>query len=66
MIDHVIGAVYFLHHFDVQHAALRPQQVLVDEDGRFVLVDREVFSRQSNYELALEFLEAKERRAVCD
>jgi hypothetical protein len=53
MIDHIIGAVYFLHHFDVPHSALRPQQVLVDEDGRFVLVDREVFVRKSNYELAL-------------
>ena len=53
MIDHIIGAVYFLHHFDVPHSALRPQQLLVDEDGRFVLVDREAFARKSNYQLAL-------------
>ncbi len=56
MIDHIIGAVYFLQHFDVPHSALRPQQLLVDEDGRFVLVDREAFARKSNYQLALEFL----------
>lgn len=56
MIDHIIGAVYFLHHFDVCHSALRPQQILVDDDGRFVLVDREAFARKSNYQLAIEFI----------
>ena len=59
MIDHIIGAVYFLHHFDVAHSALRPQQILVDDDGRFVLVDREVFVRKSNYDLALELVTQK-------
>jgi serine/threonine protein kinase len=66
MIDHIIGAVYFLHHFDVAHSALRPQQILVDEDGRFVLVDREAFARKSNYQLALEFIEAKENGTSAD
>ncbi len=66
MIDHIIGAVYFLHHFDVAHSALRPQQVLVDEDGRFVLVDREAFARKSNYQMALEFIEAKNRGSSAD
>jgi hypothetical protein len=31
MIDHLIGAVYFLHHFDVPHAAIRPDNIIVDE-----------------------------------
>lgn len=30
MIDHIIGAVYFLHHFGVPHSALRPEQILID------------------------------------
>ena len=62
MIDHVIGAVYFLHHFDVAHQAIRPENVLVDDEGRYVLVDRDIFQRKSNYELALEYLEKGEMK----
>jgi hypothetical protein len=31
LIDHVAGSVYYLRHFDVEHAGLRPENVLVDD-----------------------------------
>ena len=60
MIDHVIGALYFLHHFDVSHGAVRPEMLLQDEEGRFVLVDRELFQRPTNYSTALEQISQEE------
>ena len=53
MIDHLIGALYFLHHFYGPHGAVRLETVLVDGEGKFILIDREFFSIRSNYELAL-------------
>ncbi len=53
MIDHLIGALYFLHHFYGPHGAVRLETVLVDGEGKFILIDRELFSIKSNYELAL-------------
>jgi hypothetical protein len=54
MIDHLIGAVYFLHHYQLPHGGVRPQHVVVDQEGRYVLVDAQIFGKLSNYEAALE------------
>jgi hypothetical protein len=43
MIDHLVGALYFLHHFNVPHGAVRIDSLLVDTEGKFILIDREIF-----------------------
>lgn len=30
MMDHIIGAVYFLNHFESDHMAVRPDNILID------------------------------------
>jgi len=49
MIDHLVGALYFLHHFNVPHGAVRLDSLLVDAEGKFILIDREIFSLKTNY-----------------
>lgn len=53
LIDHVAGSVYYLRHFDMEHGGLRPQNILVDEEGKFLLVDRQLFQLDSNYQQGL-------------
>ena len=43
MIDHLIGALFYLHHFDIVHAGVRDNVVLVNHEGKYMLIDREVF-----------------------
>lgn len=40
MIDHLMGALYFLRHFGIEHGGIRPQSVLVDSEGKYLLTDR--------------------------
>ena len=54
MVDHVVGAVYFLHHISLQHNALRPENILVDEEGKYIVVDRELFRLKTTYSLNLQ------------
>ena len=56
MVDHLIGALYFLHHFQLPHGAVRLEAVLLDDEGKYVLVDKELYPHPSNYELAVRFL----------
>jgi hypothetical protein len=49
MIDHLVGALYFLNHFDVPHGAVRLESVLVDGEGKYVLVDKDLFGQKGNY-----------------
>ena len=30
LLDHVIGALYFLNHFEHEHLAVRPEHILID------------------------------------
>lgn len=53
MIDHLVGALFFLHHYDIPHGATRPDCVLVDAEGKYLLVDKELFKRTTNYTEAL-------------
>lgn len=43
MIDHIIGALYFLNHFKNNHEAVCPQHIVVDEEGKFILADSQIF-----------------------
>lgn len=49
MIDHLIGALYFLHHYGFVHGAVRPECVLVDNEGKYVLADRDLLMQATNY-----------------
>jgi len=49
MIDHLVGALYFLHHFNVPHGAVRQDSLVVDSEGKFILIDREIFTLKTNY-----------------
>lgn len=31
LLDHVIGALYFLNHFSHEHSAVKPDHILIDE-----------------------------------
>jgi serine/threonine protein kinase len=53
LIDHITGAIYFLQHYDIPHGAIRPSCVLLDHEGKYLLVDRSLFLLPSNYHLAL-------------
>jgi len=54
MIDHLIGALYFLQHYEIAHGAIRPEAILLDREGKYLLVERKLFHIKSNYQLALE------------
>lgn len=43
MIDHIVGALYFLHHFGYPHQAINPSNILIDADGKYILVDPKIF-----------------------
>lgn len=53
MIDHVVGALYFLNHFNHNHDAVRPEHILIDQEGKFVLADSAIFQLESIYLKAL-------------
>jgi hypothetical protein len=53
MMDHIIGAVYFLNHFESDHMAVRPDNILIDSEGKYILIDRKVMLTKTNYEVAL-------------
>lgn len=38
MVDHLVGALYFLDHYDVTHGAVRPETILLDREGKYLLV----------------------------
>lgn len=40
MIDHIIGAVFFLNHYEIEHSAIRSSNIIVDDEGKYILVDR--------------------------
>jgi hypothetical protein len=50
MLDHIIGTLYFLHHFDIPHGAVRPASIIVDQEGKYMLADRQLFNNQTNFE----------------
>ena len=52
MIDHLVGALYFLHHYDIAHRAVRPECLLVDQEGKYLLADRQLFLLPTNYQIA--------------
>ena len=54
MVDHIIGAIYFLNHFEIDHNGIRPDNVLVDDEGKYVLLDREIFAKKTNYQRSLD------------
>lgn len=56
MIDHIIGALYFLNHFGISYSAIKPQYILIDSEGKYVLPDPRIFQLQSNYSVALQTL----------
>jgi hypothetical protein len=53
MIDHVVGALYFLNHLEHKHESVCAENILIDEEGKFILVDSVVFELPTNYEIAL-------------
>lgn len=40
MIDHVVGAAFFLYHVNQQQNSIRPENILIDEEGKHLLVDK--------------------------
>lgn len=48
-IDHVAGSIYYLLHFEEEYGAVRPSNIMMDDDGKFLLVDRKTFRLESNY-----------------
>lgn len=62
MIDHLVGALYFLHHYGITHGAMRPESILIDAEGKYVLADRDLFMNQTNYSKALVCLKTSSRR----
>lgn len=38
MVDHLVGALYFLDHYDIAHGAVRPETILLDREGKYLLV----------------------------
>lgn len=59
MIDHIIGALYFLHHFGHGHRAVRPSNILIDNEGKYILVDSKIFQLEDNYSKAITYIEHK-------
>lgn len=55
-IDYIIGALYFLNHVEHKHEAVCPENILVDESGKFSLIDATVFQLPTNYLLSMEQL----------
>lgn len=49
MLDHIIGALYFLNHLEHKHEAVCPHNILIDEEGKFILIDAIVFELPTNY-----------------
>ena len=43
MIDHIIGGLYFLNHFSYNHGSVSPNNILVDEEGKYILADSNIF-----------------------
>lgn len=52
LLDHIIGALYFLNHFEHDHSAVRPEHILLDEEGKYLLVDCKMLQLPTNYERA--------------
>ena len=40
MLDHVVGALYFLHHYEIPYEAVRPEVIFLDTEGKYLLPDR--------------------------
>ena len=53
MLDHIVGALYFLHHYDIPYGAVRPELILLDREGKYILPDRELFVLKTNYQICL-------------
>jgi hypothetical protein len=53
MIDHVIGALYFLNHLEHKHESVCSGNILIDDEGKFVLIDSIIFELDTNYQIAL-------------
>ena len=43
MIDHIVGALYFLNHLEHKHEAVSTNNIMIDEEGKFILIDALVF-----------------------
>lgn len=56
MIDNVAGSVYYLLKLEYEHGGIRPENVMIDEEGRYLLIDRGLFLLESNYQLGLKGL----------
>ena len=54
MVDHLVGALFFLHHYQIPHGAVRPKSVILDSEGKYLLADQQLFQLPTNYSLALD------------
>ena len=64
MLDHIIGSLYSLNHYGVSHGAVRPNLIVIDEEGKFILVDRVLFANHTNLQLMSEIIEKKDNSKI--